>query len=98
ANVLVLPDGLYYGRVTVEDAGALGTKHRAGHLDLELLRGRSGFPFAVQVAEVAVRRETGETRLDAVRLVSLDRDGDETTVRLDVAGAASHRIGGGTTG
>ena len=88
ANVLVLPDGLYYGRVTAEDAGALGTKHRAGHLDLDLIRGRSGFPFAVQVAEVAVRRETGETRLDAVRLVSLDRDGDETTVRLDVAGTS----------
>ena len=88
ANVLVLPDGLYYGRVGPGDAAALGTRHRASHLDLALLRGRSGFPFAVQVAEVAVRRETGETRTSAVRLVSVVRDRDDSTVRLDVAGTA----------
>lgn len=98
ANVLVLPDGLYYGRVTPEGAEALGAKHRAGHLDLELLRGRSGFPFPAQVAEVAVRRETGETRLDAVRLVSLERDGDVTGMRLDVAGASYEVLVRRTTG
>jgi len=98
ANVLVLPHGLYYGRVTAEGAEALGAKHRAGHLDLELLRGRSGFPFPVQVAEVAVRRETGETRLDAVRLVSLERDGDVTGMRLDVAGASYEVLVRRTTG
>jgi hypothetical protein len=86
ANVLVLPDGLYYGRVPPADAAALAGRHLAGHLDLDLLRGRSGFAFVVQVAEVAVRREVGETRTDAVRLVSTGRDGDDTVVRLDVAG------------
>jgi len=86
ANVLVLPEGLYYGRVTAADAAALGDRHRAGHLDLDLLRGRSGHPFAVQVAEVAVRRAAGETRLGAVRVVSLAHDGADTSVRLDVAG------------
>jgi hypothetical protein len=86
ANVLVLPDGLYYGRVTAEGAAGLGERHRAGHLDLDLLRGRSGFPFAVQVAEVAARRDAAETRVDAVRLVAQVRDGADTSVRLDVAG------------
>lgn len=88
ANVLVLPDGLYYGRVGPENAAALGTRHRAGHLDLALLRGRSRFPFPVQVAEVAVRRETGETRTSAVRLVSVSHDGADVAVRLDVSGTA----------
>lgn len=86
ANLLVLPDGLYYGRVSAQDAARLGSRHLDGHLDLGLLRGRSGFELAAQVAEVAARRESGETRADAVRLVSLRRSGDDTFVRLDVAG------------
>jgi hypothetical protein len=86
ANVVVLPHGLYYGRVPVAGAAGLADRHHAGHLDLDLLRGRSGFPFAVQVAEVAVRREVGETRLDAVRLVSALWDGEESSVALDVGG------------
>jgi len=88
ANLLVLPDGLYYGRVTPSDAPAVARTHLGGHLDLALLRGRSGFPFPVQVAEVAVRRRTGDTRLDAVRLVALTTDGADTEVGLDVGGAS----------
>ncbi len=87
ANVLVVPDGLYYGRVGAEAAPGLVDLHRSGHLDLDLLRGRSGFAFPVQVAEVALRREVGETRTDAVRLVSTARAGADTTVRMTVAGA-----------
>ncbi len=86
ANVLVLPEGLYYGRVSAAAAPALADRHLAGHLDLDLLRGRSGFAFPVQVAEVAARREAGETRTGAVRLVSTARADDDLTVRLDVAG------------
>jgi hypothetical protein len=86
ANVLVLPDGLYYGRVSAADAPRLGARHRDGHLVLDLLRGRSGLPFVVQVAEVAARREAGETRINAVRVVSLAGSADETSVALDVGG------------
>ena len=88
ANLLVLPDGLYYGRVAPADAPALAARHLDGHLDLDLLRGRSGFPFPVQVAELAVRRETGDTRLDAVRLVALGTRGDDTDVTLGVGDAS----------
>ena len=88
ANVLVLPDGLYYGRVSAAAAPALAAGHLAGHLDLDRLRGRSGFGFSVQAAEVALRREVGETRADAVRLVSASRSGADTSVRLDVDGTA----------
>jgi hypothetical protein len=89
ANVLVLPDGLYYGRVSADAAPVLAARHLEGHLDLDLLRGRSGFAVPVQVAEVAVRREVGETRTHAVRLLGAQRssDGADTRVRLDVAGS-----------
>lgn len=88
ANVLVLPDGLYYGRVPAAAAPALADRHLSGHLDLDLLRGRSAFGFPVQVAEVAARRAAGETRRDAVRLEGVARAGTETSVRLDVGGTA----------
>jgi hypothetical protein len=60
-NVLVLPEGLYYGRLSPVDAAAFVETVRAGRLDLEHLRGRCAFPFALQAAEVFWRRETGET-------------------------------------
>jgi len=84
ANVVVLPHGLYYGRVSPLDAPGLVERHLAGHLDLGLLRGRSGFGFPVQVAEVAARRAAGETRVDACRLERVERSGPETRVRLAV--------------
>jgi hypothetical protein len=88
ANLLVLPDGLYYGRVPAAGAPALAARHLDGHLDLDLLRGRSGFPFAVQVAEVALRRQVGNTRTDAVRLVSLAQSGGDWTAVLEVDGTS----------
>jgi len=88
ANLLVLPDGLYYGRVPAAAAPALAARHLEGHLDLDLLRGRSGFPFAVQFAEVALRRQLGNTRTDAVRLMSLVQSGDDWTAVLEAGGTS----------
>jgi hypothetical protein len=85
---LVLPEGLYYGRVPAAAAPALAARHLDGHLDLDLLRGRSGFPFAVQVAEVALRRRLGDTRTDAVRLVSLVQSGQDCTAVLESGGTS----------
>lgn len=78
ANVLVLPHGLYYGRVTPPDAERLVDGHRAGLLDLEHLRGRSAYPFAVQAAEVFLRREQDLAGIDEVALVRHRRDGAVT--------------------
>lgn len=87
ANVLVLPEGLYYGRVSAQEAPGLARTHLDGRLDLDLLRGRSGLPFPVQVAEVAVRREVGEARDGAVRVSAITRSKDDTKVVLEVSGA-----------
>jgi len=90
-NLLVLPHGLYYGRLDPVTALAVAGSHRSGQLDLDHLRGRSGYSMPVQFAELALRRELAETREGALRLVSRrvepDTDGDLTTVVFDVAGA-----------
>jgi len=80
ANVLVLPDGLYYGRVTPDTATALVENHLSGHLTLDLLRGRSGYPFAVQAAEWFLRDVTGLTGTRALRVVSRQSHGGRWTV------------------
>lgn len=87
-NLLVLPHGLYYGRIDPVSALTVAGAHLTGHLDLDHLRGRSGWAMPVQAAEVALRRRLGETRLDAVRLVRRRRDPDAglTRVEMEVGG------------
>lgn len=84
-NALVLPQGLYYGRLDAVSALAVARGHAAGELDLEHLRGRSGFAMPVQAAELALRRQLGETRDAAVRLVSRTLEGDLTVAVFTVA-------------
>ena len=90
ANVLALPSGHYYGRLEPEDAAGFAAALRNGRLDLAHLRGRSAYPFAVQAAEVHLRRHLDEPRADAVRLRDAARSsgGDETTAVFEVDGAA----------
>ena len=90
ANLLVLPDGLYYGRLDPDSAADVAARHVEGHLDLDRLRGRSGLAFPAQVAEVALRRHLGETGRDAVRVLSVNRSADDprlTAVTFRAAGA-----------
>ncbi|MBA2444577.1 MAG: sucrase ferredoxin, partial [Nocardioidaceae bacterium] len=72
-NVLVLPDGLYYGHVSPADASELATQHRRGHVSLDHLRGRSGFGFAIQAAEIYLRKHLAVTGLGAIGLQSHSR-------------------------
>ena len=88
ANVLVLPDGLYYGRVEPGDAESLVRTHREGRLDLEHLRGRTAHPFPVQAAEIHLRRHLGDDRATALRLLEHTRAGAVTTATFQVEGRA----------
>jgi protein-L-isoaspartate O-methyltransferase/(2Fe-2S) ferredoxin len=54
-NVVVLPDGLVYGRVTPGRAVELVAAQRAGRVVPDLLRGRADLRPPAQVAEVALR-------------------------------------------
>jgi len=88
ANVVVLPHGLYYGRLDPVSAITVAGAHLSGELDLDHLRGRSSQPMAVQAAEVLLRRDLGATREDAVVLTGRVVDADRTTATFTVAGAA----------
>ncbi len=66
-NVVVLPDGVYYGGLDAERSVRVVAAHLAGYLDLTAYRGRSAHPFVVQAAEHFLRSARGLTALDAVR-------------------------------
>ena len=86
ANLLVLPHGLYYGALDPPAAVSVSGSHLTGQLDLDRLRGRSGLSMPVQAAEIALRRQLGETREGAVRFLGRSTDGAVTVARFDVAG------------
>jgi len=80
-NVLVLPDGLYYGRVTPWQAGLLVARHRRGELDLDHLRGRASLPFMVQAAEIFLRRKLTLFARPVLRVA--ERDSSSVTFEVD---------------
>lgn len=82
ANVVVLPTGLYFGRVDPERAVALLDGVAAGRLDPETFRGRATLGFPAQAAEHFVRRELGLDGIDDVREVGRDRARGLFTVSL----------------
>jgi hypothetical protein len=86
-NMVVLPHGLYYGRLDPQSALWVAGAHLAGELDLDHLRGRSSEPMAVQAAEIFLRRDLGATREADVVLVGRSTDGDATRATFAVAGA-----------
>ncbi len=81
ANVLVLPQGLYYGRLEPQDVRDFVAEHRAGRLDLGHLRGRSRLSFPAQAAEILLRRHLGLTAIEPLGLVA--HAGDEVTFDVD---------------
>ena len=70
ANLLVLPDGLCFGRLDMRSALALVEDLDAGRLPLEHFRGRSSYSPQQQAAEILVRRELGLSELDDLRLAN----------------------------
>ena len=68
ANLLVLPDGLLYGRVDASTALEILASTRQRQLHLSHLRGRTCYPPAAQAAEAFLRQQLGLPALDALRL------------------------------
>lgn len=75
ANMLVAPDGLYYGRLSPEAAVAIARARLEGEVELDHLRGRTCFPMPVQAAEIALRRHLTLTARDGLRLASRTQSG-----------------------
>lgn len=82
ANVLVLPEGLLYGRVDRSNVHALARAHASGHITPALWRGRSAHPQAAQAAEWFVRNRTGHTAIDDIAVDGLERTAQSWSVRL----------------
>ncbi len=66
ANLVVMPHGLYYGRMTADTALAAAKAYEGGLVVPHQLRGRCGHPPYVQAAECYARLELSESRLDAL--------------------------------
>ena len=86
ANLVVLPHGLYFGRLQPDTARGVARLLAAGELDLDHLRGRSGLAAPLQAAEAAVRRWTDERRLDGARFVSRRSEDGRTEAVFEVDG------------
>jgi (2Fe-2S) ferredoxin len=92
-NAVVLPHGLYYGRVGPDDIEALLAAHLAGRVDLDRYRGRSTYVFPVQAAEQAIRKSTGLLGIGDLAFLGSKRLRDGTTrVRFQAPGSTVHEV------
>jgi hypothetical protein len=82
-NVLALPQGTVYGRVSVADLDAFVAAVEADRLVFDYLRGRAWYPPAVQAAE-ALSGESG--------LTFLHLDGDDAAAIVTFASAHGERV------
>ena len=82
-TMIVLPHGLYYGRLGAEDAVPLVDSYNSGDVyALDRYRGRSCYKAPVQAAEYYLRAETHQHALDAFSLVDADQQDDVWTCRF----------------
>lgn len=70
ANVLVLPAGLQFGRVTPDQAPYVVARALAGRIELDRYRGRTSYDAAAQAAERAVRAAADIDRVGDLELVA----------------------------
>lgn len=82
ANVVMLPEGVYYGRVSPEGASDLVAGHRRGRIDLTCYRGRSNLAPLVQAADLFARRYLDDDRVDGLSVLSTGAGPDGTVTAL----------------
>lgn len=81
-NLVVLPEGLYFGRVSPGEAGRVLDAYLAGRVELDRYRGRCCYGFAAQAAERVVREANGLVGIDELWLLTSERLGDVCRVRF----------------
>jgi hypothetical protein len=87
ATFLAFPHGLAFGRVPAAAGPRVVAALEAGEIALEYLRGRAGDPWAVQAADVLVRRRLGLRGVDELAVEGVD----DTVVALRTADGARLR-------
>ncbi|GJF11882.1 sucrase ferredoxin [Mycolicibacterium cyprinidarum] len=83
ATMLILPEGLCYGRVDSTDPPNLVRLYREGRLDNTFLRGRTSLPHAVQAAQHFARVASGDDRIDALAPLHVETSDEQTRVVLN---------------
>ena len=97
-NVVLLPDGFYYGNLDPASAVHVVRRHLAGQVDATLLRGMATFPPPVQAAAVTAYERLAPLPAGAIRILQVDQvgphegHGSVTTVELAAAGPPERRL------
>jgi hypothetical protein len=90
ANVLVLPDGLCFGRLDSRSAVALVEELEAGRLPLDHLRGRTALGPEQQAAEILLRRDLGLAGLGDLRPIGGRSEQQTRFARADGREVVAH--------
>ena len=90
-NVVLLPEGLYFGRVEEADLDPVLDAYFERRVHLDRYRGRSAYTFVVQAAERALREAEGLTGIDDVSLRKVARRGEGWRVTL-VADGSTRKV------
>jgi len=88
ANVVIAPDGVYYGNLDAESSVATIEEHLAGRIHAEYLRGYTDLFPAQQAAVAATIRRFGPAGRNDYRVAETSRDGDHWRIRI--AGRPPH--------
>lgn len=75
-TAVFLPHGIFYGRMTAENAPELLNDYQQNRLDLDHYRGRTCYSKVQQAGEYFLRRETGVLDLPAYRLLETENSGN----------------------
>ena len=92
-NLVCLPHGLYFGRLSPSDAVRVVDAYERGVVDLKHYRGRSGEPFAAQAAEHFLRQQEALVGVDDLAVSGYRRlGGGVVAVRFDGPGGCSYDV------
>lgn len=86
-NLVILPDGLYFGRCGPDEGIDVVDSYQRGRVDLGHFRGRATLAYPHQAAEYFTRRELNLSDINAVKAVRRVGDPANGTFAVDVADA-----------
>lgn len=93
ANLVCLPHGLYFGRVSTESATNIASLYERRLIDLDHYRGRSSYDPDVQAADIFIRRRERLVGIDDLVFESRrDHPGAESTIRFIDLGRSYREI------
>lgn len=86
ATMLILPEGICYGRVDSTDAAELVRLYLDGRVNNDFLRGRSSLPHPVQAAQYFARHKYGDDRIAGLAPLHVENGDGQTRVVLNGEG------------